>query len=141
MVCDRAHDCLRFDHEHAQSSALCRDCGSEAAWSTANDQKIELVIRFGHFRNDFRWRILQTNQGSLMRLRLEGCLFALLTTTFANVARAQQSPVQKGSIQVSGTASLTHERDIGNDVGWTSLELSPRVGYFVARGLAINWNL
>ena len=76
-----------------------------------------------------------------MRLRLEGCLFALLTTTFANVARAQQSPVQKGSIQVSGTASLTHERDIGNDVGWTSLELSPRVGYFVARGLAINWNL
>ena len=76
-----------------------------------------------------------------MRLPLKGCLFALLATTFANVARAQQSPIQKGSIQVSGTASLTHERDIGNDVGWTSLELSPRVGYFLARGLAVSWNL
>ncbi|MFN2601378.1 MAG: hypothetical protein ABR582_01335 [Gemmatimonadaceae bacterium] len=76
-----------------------------------------------------------------MRLPMKGCVLALLATTSADVARAQQSPIQKGSIQVAGTASLTHERDIGNDVGWTSFELSPRVGYFVVRGLAVNWNL
>ena len=76
-----------------------------------------------------------------MRLPIKGCLFGFLIAMSWDAARAQQLPIQKGSIQVAGTASLTHERDIGNDVGWTSLELSPRVGYFVARGLAVNWNL
>jgi hypothetical protein len=76
-----------------------------------------------------------------MRLPTKGCLFALLIAMSWDAARAQQSPIQKGSVQIGGTASFAHERDIGNDFGWTSLELAPRVGYFIARGLAVSGNL
>lgn len=75
-----------------------------------------------------------------MRLPIGAGLFAVLVSTAPGVVQSQQSPIQKGSIQVAGTASLTHEHDIGNDFGWTSLELAPRVGYFIAHGLAVNGN-
>ena len=54
---------------------------------------------------------------------------------------AHDSPIQRGSIQVGGTASLTRSRDIGNDYGWVTLDLMPRAGFFVVRGLAVNMNL
>jgi hypothetical protein len=53
----------------------------------------------------------------------------------------QASPVQRGSIQLGGTAAFTRTRDIGNDNGWVTLELQPRVGYFVVKGLAVSANL
>ena len=53
----------------------------------------------------------------------------------------RESPVGRGSIQVGGTASLTHARDLGTDFEWTTLDVMPRAGYFVARGLAVNLNL
>lgn len=55
--------------------------------------------------------------------------------------RVRESPVRRGSIQIGGTAAFTHSRDIANDYGWTTLELMPRAGYFVARGLAVSLNL
>lgn len=76
-----------------------------------------------------------------MRLLIQGCLFAVLIATAPAALQSQQSPIQTGSIQLGGTASFTHDHDIGNDFGWTSLELAPRVGYFIARGLAISGNL
>lgn len=76
-----------------------------------------------------------------MRLPIGACLFAVLVATAPGLVQSQQSPIQKGSIQVGGTASFTHERDIGNDFGWTSLELSPRIGYFIAPRLAVSGNL
>ena len=54
---------------------------------------------------------------------------------------AQYSPVHAGSIQLAGTAQVTHFRDIGNDFGDTIIELAPRVGYFVVRGLVVSANL
>ena len=69
---------------------------------------------------------------------------ALLVAPFsgaAPLAGAQESPVQRGSIQLGGTAAFTKSRDIGNDNGWVTLELLPRVGYFVVRGLAVSANL
>lgn len=66
----------------------------------------------------------------------------------AMTARAQsspeprrESPIERGSIQIGGTASLTHTRDVGNDFETTNLDVMPRVGYFVARGLAVGLNL
>ena len=75
-----------------------------------------------------------------MRLPIEVCLFAVLVATVPAAIQCQQSPIQKGSIQIGGTASFTHDHDIGNDFGWTSLKLAPRVGYFIARGLALSGN-
>src|SRR5262249_18997764 len=43
--------------------------------------------------------------------------------------------------QLAGSAQLTHSRDIGNDRGWTVFEVTPRIGYFVLKGLAVNANL
>jgi hypothetical protein len=56
-------------------------------------------------------------------------------------AAAQYSPVHRGSIQLGGTAQFGHFRDIGNDFNSTALEIAPRLGYFVARGLALSANL
>jgi hypothetical protein len=68
---------------------------------------------------------------------------AVIVACSAVAARAQNtdSPVQRGSVQVGGTASLSHSRDIGNDFESTTLDVTPRVGYFVARGLAVGLNL
>jgi hypothetical protein len=76
-----------------------------------------------------------------MRSHIQVLLLTLATFATASISHGQQSPIQKGSIQVAGTADVTHTRDIGNDFGWTSVELLPRVGYFVVRGLAVSANL
>ena len=76
-----------------------------------------------------------------MRLPIELCLFAVLVATIPAAIQCQQSPVQKGSMQVGGTAAVTHERDIESDNSYTVLELLPRVGYFVTRGLAVSGNV
>ncbi len=76
-----------------------------------------------------------------MRPHIEVLLLTLATVATAATTKAQQSPIQQGSIQVAGTADVTHTRDIGNDFGWTSVELLPRVGYFVVRGLSVSGNL
>lgn len=54
---------------------------------------------------------------------------------------AQYSPVHRGSIALAGTAQFTHSRDIGNDADFSTLELAPRVGYFLLPGLALSANL
>ena len=58
-----------------------------------------------------------------------------------NESVRRESPVQRGSVQVAGTASFQRTHDIGNDHGWVTLELTPRVGLFVMRGLAVNLNV
>jgi hypothetical protein len=75
-----------------------------------------------------------------MRPHIEILLLALATVATPATSKAQQSPIQQGSIQIAGTADVTHTRDIGNDFGWTSVELLPRVGYFVVRGLSVSGN-
>jgi hypothetical protein len=80
-----------------------------------------------------------------MRVLVCGCLvlFASAGATAQRVQSPRPSPIQKGSIQIGGTASLVHEHDVGNgdDFDWTLLQVFPRVGYFVARGLEVNANL
>ena len=73
--------------------------------------------------------------------RIEGCVLGLLAGAGAQALPAQRSPIHRHSIQVAGSARLTHTRDIGNDRGWTTFELTPRIGYFIANGLAVNANL
>jgi hypothetical protein len=68
-------------------------------------------------------------------------LLAALSASLLPTLGAQESPVQRGSIQLGGTAAFTKTRDIGNDFGWVTLELLPRVGYFVVKGLAVSANL
>ncbi len=76
---------------------------------------------------------------------LSACTLAVATPGNAQseVVRApkRESPIQRGSIQISGTASFVLSRDLGNDYGWSTLEILPRVGYFVAKGLAVTANL
>ncbi|HEX5386421.1 MAG TPA: hypothetical protein VFW66_06990 [Gemmatimonadales bacterium] len=64
-----------------------------------------------------------------------------LVLLLPRAADAQYSPVHRGSIQLAGTAQLSHFRDIGNDFSSSVIELAPRLGYFVAPGLALNANL
>jgi len=58
-----------------------------------------------------------------------------------SAAAAQYSPVHRGSIQLAGTAQFGHFRDIGNDFSDTFIEIAPRLGYFIARGVALSANL
>lgn len=58
-----------------------------------------------------------------------------------SAAHAQRSPIQKGSIQIGGTADVSHTEPDGNGSGLTIIEAFPRVGYFVVNGLSINLNL
>jgi hypothetical protein len=76
-----------------------------------------------------------------MHWRTESCLLGLLAGAVAQTLPAQSSPIHRHSIQIGGSARLTHTRDIGNDRSWTILELTPRIGYFIARGLAVSGNL
>ena len=69
------------------------------------------------------------------------CMLYLFLGVLASPLAAQASPIQAGSIQVAGSAQFTHTRDIGNDQGWTEFDLTPRLGYFLARGLALNAHL
>jgi hypothetical protein len=70
-----------------------------------------------------------------------GLLVLALGLLPPRAAAAQYSPVHRGSIQLAGTAQFGHSRDIGNDFNTTFLEIAPRLGYFVAPGLALSANL
>src|SRR5689334_9473945 len=65
----------------------------------------------------------------------------VLSPALLGAQARNDSPIRKGTVQVAGTAAFYHDRDIGNDNGWTLFELMPRVGYFVTRGLAVSANL
>lgn len=73
-------------------------------------------------------------------LRLAGVLLGagLLSV---DSSEAQHRPIERGSLQLAGTAQLVHSHDIGNDQGATIFEVAPRVGFFVVPGLAVNANL
>jgi hypothetical protein len=67
----------------------------------------------------------------------------LFTATMALPAAvaAQGSPIQRGAIQIAGSAQVSHSRDIESGAGTTSVGISPRVGFFVTRGLELSANL
>jgi hypothetical protein len=69
------------------------------------------------------------------------CLSALLLACAAASLQAQGSPIQKGSLQLAGTAGWSHTHQTGTSNSITILQISPRVGYFVARGLVLSANL
>lgn len=77
-----------------------------------------------------------------MRLPTRFCLIASISfAAAANAQRAEpESPIQKGSIQVGGTAQFVHE-EASDLPGFNTLEVLPHVGYFITRGLAINANM
>lgn len=76
-----------------------------------------------------------------MRATLPTLLFfCSLAAASPALAQKAESPVQRGSIQVGGTATLNRSRDIGNDFGWVTLDVMPRVGVFVMKGLAVSLN-
>lgn len=74
-----------------------------------------------------------------MQFRIGLIAFCLATTT-AN-AQGGQSPIQQGSIQIGGTADISHTEPEGNGPGLTIIEAFPRVGYFVVKGLALSANV
>ena len=76
-----------------------------------------------------------------MGRRAEVALTGLLVALGMGHVEAQRSPIRHGSLQIAGSAQFTHSRDIGNDRGWTVFEVTPRLGYFVVNGLALNANL
>ena len=75
-----------------------------------------------------------------MHHRVTSFAVALLAGLMPRVS-VGQSPIARGSWLVAGTAQLTSFRDIGNDRRTTVVEVAPRVGLFLARGLALNANL
>ena len=54
---------------------------------------------------------------------------------------AQDAPIRRGSVPIGGTAHYSHFKDVANESTASILELTPRVGYFVARGLVVSGNL
>lgn len=76
-----------------------------------------------------------------MRLQLEVCLIALLFASAEVKAQGQRSPIQRGSIQIGGTADISRTKASEGGSGLTIAEAFPRLGYFVVRGLAVSANL
>ena len=76
-----------------------------------------------------------------MRLQLEVCLIALLFASAEVKAQGQRSPIQRGSIQIGGTANISRTKASEGGSGLTIAEAFPRLGYFVVRGLAVSANL
>ena len=54
---------------------------------------------------------------------------------------AQAHAVDRGSWLLSGTASVTRHRDVGNDFRTFRVDVSPRIGYFVVPHLAVIMNV
>ncbi|HVD59649.1 MAG TPA: hypothetical protein VNC11_02170 [Gemmatimonadaceae bacterium] len=78
-----------------------------------------------------------------MKMRISPRLLAFLVLA-PRLLQSQQkidSPIRQGSVQIGGTAAFTHYHNIDFDNEYTTLELMPRLGYFVRRGLAVNANL
>lgn len=74
-----------------------------------------------------------------MRIAAGISLITLLITSAA-VVQAQQSPIQKGSIQIGGTADISHTEPDGGGAALTIIEAFPRFGYFVVKGVALSVN-
>lgn len=75
-----------------------------------------------------------------MRRQLGACLVALISVPAAANAQAKKLPIQQGSIQIGGTADISRTRSSGGGSGLTIAEAFPRIGYFVAKGLAVSAN-
>jgi len=68
------------------------------------------------------------------------CRSGLMAAAFvlsASAANAQQHALDRGSIQIGGTASLTSRGDDDNDDRITTLSLNPHLHYFVVERFAI----
>ncbi len=72
-------------------------------------------------------------------LFLTGILF--LAVLAPDTMPAQSFALAPGSWRVGGTASIRGFRDIGNDNRSFTIELSPRLGYFLLKGLSFDANL
>lgn len=55
-------------------------------------------------------------------------------------ARPSESPIQKGSIAIGGTADISRTEPEGSGSALTIIEAFPRFGYFVVKGLALSVN-
>ena len=75
-----------------------------------------------------------------MRIAAGISLITLLVTPASVAAQAQESPIQKGSIQIGGTADVSHTEPDGGGAALTIVEAFPRFGYFVVKGLALSAN-
>ena len=65
-------------------------------------------------------------------------LIALLLIFSPRASSGQKLPIDRGAVSFGGTAAFFKQRDVGNDYATTTLEVLPKVGYFVVRGLAVN---
>jgi hypothetical protein len=73
-------------------------------------------------------------------MRLQHCLL-VVALGMADRAAAQESPIQPNSVQLAGSASFTRSNDRDTDGHVTTFQLSPQIGWFVTRGLAVSANL
>ena len=75
-------------------------------------------------------------------MRPAAIVYALMLLFPAPAASAQgpESPIQKGSIAIGGTADISHTEPDGSGPALTIIQLFPRLGYFVAKGLALSAN-
>jgi len=73
---------------------------------------------------------------TVMALTLSICLGAQ-----TDPLTAQAYAVDRGSWLLSGTASMTRHRDVGNDFRTFRIDVSPRIGYFVAPHVAVITNV
>ncbi len=75
-----------------------------------------------------------------MRLSICAGLSGLLLAPMIQKIQGQESPIQKGSVVVGGTADISHTEPVGGGSGLTIVSAFPRVGYFVVNGLALSLN-
>ncbi len=77
-------------------------------------------------------------------MRRQPLLFSgifLLALLVPSAMLAQSYALTPGSWRVGGSASVTGFRDVGNDRRFFTIDFSPRIGYFVFKGLSFDANL
>lgn len=75
-----------------------------------------------------------------MRVNAKVCLMILVFAARAAEAQSAESPIQKGSIAIGGTADISHTQPDGSGSALTIIQAFPRFGYFVVKGLALSAN-
>jgi hypothetical protein len=73
-------------------------------------------------------------------MRLERCLLVLALGPVSQ-AGAQDSPIQRNSVQLAGSASFTRTNNRDTEGHVTTFQLNPQIAWFVIPGLAVSANL
>jgi hypothetical protein len=106
-----------------------------AGWLQHNTRSVQIAWRAQRLSMDFQFK------GAEMHRRRVVAASVFILGMVSGPVGAQDYPIDRGSLLLAGTASATGAKASGDESGTFSLDVNPRLAFFVTRGLAVNANL